>query len=291
MIEMNTIIVGAGVSGQIAKVFFPKSTMIAPTFSNLPSPFFVWNSGYSERFFEMFDFDFSLRQITYNFQSVPNFKEQLKKYNKLTFKKESNIPSNGVESFEAYELDMKPQKPDIVGAVVEIDSKDRTIKLKDGKIMRFDFLFWSAPLINVKIDGVEANSKYSPIGFAAFKSDKKLFDTDYVYLVSPEFLDRNIYRVSQKRTEDEYVYIFEMAQIDKIDPEENIRFLLEKFPSLEFEHACTRLIGHIVEGKKFEDTANVFFVGRFAQMDYEVKTHDVIKKLYKISDCNARRIQ
>jgi len=275
------LIVGAGASARIAKIFYPSAEVIAPTIINNPF-FYLWYTKNVEKFLKDFDISYELKTIT-NIKIGVN----VEKYNKLTFKPIDSKPSMGFSKIKVVDIkDSRLTKIEInhKDLVKSINVKRGDVVLSSGKHVKFDLLIWTAP-INLVLDNCHYSAKYSPIAFMKYVSSHEIFAADYCYTFLDSFLDVGIYRISKNKN----IYTFEVARaISNMKRAE--LFISIVFPYLKHKSTFVYSTGHIVNKVKIPRAKNILFLGRNAQMNRKILIKDVIKKLYEVSKHEERHL-
>jgi len=272
---MNYII-GAGITAAAVHYFFPNSMVIAPSYGRVPKTFFVWKDKNTMKFVREFRIAYEEKKII-----VGKKGNNIKLYNKITDKKKKNFPCENKESFEGLMLNNLKIPLLVKDTIFEV-KKDHLV---GGKRCYYDVknVFWTAHIDKTTFFGEKFMVSYKPITFLNFKTSESLFKENILYLLEEKFLNKGIYRATRNNGE----WSFEVNKLlCKKEERKIVEFLCDEFGiSVNCYSGKAELPkARVVTEEKTKDYENLFFIGRYAQCDYEIKLNDVIEKLYKIKE-------
>lgn len=273
---MTSFIVGSGISGMVAKKFFRHFKLVSDkSKSVLPAPFYLWSSEYVDKFVSDFDVSAKAATVTCNYIG-----DNIKLYNEVTHKNKSSAPSRGKKSFRAYRIKDFEERVDEIVKIKKIDTVRKKMDSRD-----FDKIIWTAPANMIEVDGKCNKSTFTPVYFYQFSAEQNIFNADYVYLLKNEFLKKGIYRLSY------YKNCVTVESVSKLTTEDIQQFMtdIKEYSDgtrMDYIGYYKRTYGHIKDKEETQDTEELKFLGRFAQVDSEVMVSDVIEKCYKIKEAN-----
>lgn len=281
-----TYIVGAGLAGQIAQCFFPEAKMIAEKVSKKPIPFWFWDNLNTRNFFKENDISYSIKII-----KVGYIGKEYALYNKITNKTKGNYPCDAKKQITVLEPDHTFffKEPLIKDSVIEI-KKDFIIGKKGSyRIEPNEQIIWTAHTDKTIFLGEKTNAEYKPITYIYFRSDKQLFPTNLCYLLEKRFLNKGLYRATKLLSEtaivNKYLYYFECTDFIQNGMQKKYLDYIKK----EFE--CKMINCKVFSvpkmrtiPKEIKTFPNIYFVGRYAESNHDVKSEQVIAKLYSLKN-------
>lgn len=269
---MSDVIIGAGITGFVAKTFLPDAKIFALGGGVLPSPFIVWKDKYTEKW--LAENNIQHKEVDYSIEYIG---DNFKKYNALTKKEDENKPCEGKTKIKGFSLSNLP-KLDFERKTVT--SVEQNVMLGNGFMQTFNKAVWTAPVDETTFDGLSSSAKYYPVSFIQFEDTDSDGENKLVYLLDDEFLDKNIYRATKENGTITFEY-FGALDFDNFLPFN--RFLHEKFTNLGTikNEWCNKKAVVEAKSKLTSINKNILFVGRYAQCDHEIKTNDVIKRFYE----------
>lgn len=271
---MVDYIVGAGASASVLSMIFPTAKVVAPDSGKIPDLFYLWDEPIVKKFLDDFAIPYSPKLVKVGFFPKNPTRKQVDKYNKITFKTSTSLPSKGRREFKALLAKIPDPKIDMLQKVKNINFLEKKMHLTTDYTVNYERVFWTAP---------HDMTFYSPITFVRCACGKRKIKEDYVYLLDDELLDWKAYRIAKKDDE----YVVEIAgMIGYLPNIINIIDIVSRKLGVELEviDFYTRRVGHTVMSVQIPDMDRygVWFLGRYAQLDHEVMISDVIKKAMKL---------
>lgn len=285
-----TIIVGAGIAGQLAKKIFPEATMIAESAGKMPIPFYFWKTPETEKLFNECFGGFVEKEIKVGYTGNNYWL-----YNKVTHKREDNLPCDLKKTLTCLE----PKEPFVFR---EPDQKDTILFVLNnmlvGKLGTYhrhgnERIIWTGHLDETEFWDKRVYLYYRPITYLFFRSSKELFEADMQYFLEDKLLTVKIYRATKTKRDTAieygYSYYFEIAGTVEVCERKKLKSYLEIYFGIEhnIKNAKFFTVKKAVCSSKdenFEDQNNVYFVGRYAQNNHDIKANEMISKLYKIKE-------
>ena len=272
---MNYII-GSGLTALIAKHFHPEYKTIAPEQSILPELFYLWDTEYTRKFCDEFNYEYKEKEV-----SIKTFGENVNAYNSVTHKPIGNKPCEGKKYFKSLEVKFELPQPDIIDTIRRVESK----VMWGREQYNYDKLIWTAHLDKTNFNDKKYLVNYYPISYLNIYTKQYLFDEDFAYFHDSEMLEREIYRASRQP----YGYCFEIARLMSNLAKTADTFHIRKFFNAD-KFIKTKLAVNprgFVSGESPINTDEIMFAGRYAESNHEIKASDVIERFYKERDKNV----
>jgi len=275
MSEKMNYILGGGVSGLIAG-YLTGYPVIEKSITKIPPLFFLWKTEETEDFVRRLNFDVKTRRIKIGYYYKGDFvspNEELRKIYSNKIGRDSSMSEMKTE-LKTIDIDINDFLSRLKENVKFIS--DEIIAIKGKKLIgkdntyNYNKLVSTIPLPKLLslLNMSSKNLIYSPIFFFKTKIyDEKILNSDYDYFY---VIDENIY-IYRITKQPDSTYICESLYPSFMT---NWRTTLLSIRRAEF--------GKILEGSPPDlSSKNIILLGRFAEWNSKIRTHDVIKKIKK----------
>lgn len=270
-------IIGSGLTAQILRYFHPTATIISMGASKDIPLNYLWDTPYTRKFCTQFSIPFEEQTITNNYIGAGDTDENIKQYNKITYKRPDNKPSLGHFNIKILKMKFQPIRAYLPFQVSSIDDKAHRLTTKCNVRLPYKRLYFTGYLNGLTVHYQNETKTFSQtlndIHVLEYEG-MPIFKSDYIYCFDKKYLDHGLYRVSRNGIH----HSFELVNCP--DFAEARKTIETEFPALQYKGMHTIRKALISSTDTPSDTPTLKFYGRYSTGNYETLQSDVIQKMY-----------